>query len=584
MPIRSEQEGQARRRFEPAWAIALTAAVLIGLAAWRSTLGLSFLDDAYYSAVTLRLVQGARLFADEMYVQSLGFLAAVPFGKLWTMIFGTTGFVAAVRVFYVALASAVGFGIYKVLRPSFGRWAALAAVAVPLLAPPYNLLAVSYDTMAALGMTLALTLCFKALRDSSRWAAAGAGAAAAFACVSYPPLIVAALALLTAFAFVSRGRRLWPAMAGGAAVVAVGVGAWLLSRASITDFRLTYEFVFGAYSTAGPAGRLASQLGTLWKVLHHMWRLPLWAWYLPALALSVGGTYLAVRGAERSRLRSWLFAALPFALVIPVFANWSALHRGPSLRTLGANYLIAFILFALPGVFATLRQVSADIRRLVAMAVVAGPVGFIIVSMFTSAGISRGSGIVGLAPLAMVVVLWWSGEVGRLEIPLAEATAALALLLVMVVLLFGMSFNDGAPLTLHNTIASGPYEGVTTTDALAARVSAVEALTSKWVGPTTGVLFFEYPGGYVLQRGIMVTNAVWMNVGPVDRITIGYFNARRWPDVVFVPSGVLTPAGASTKSSAADPLLAALADRYHVVERSVATGFTVMVPNAGLGQ
>jgi hypothetical protein len=572
--------GSRARRSDPAWAIAIAVLALVALTAWRSTFGLSFLDDSYYAGVTLRLAQGARLFADEMYVQSLGFLAAVPFAKLWTAIFGMTGFVAAIRVFYVALASLVGAFMYRVLRPSFGRWAALAAVGAPLLAPPYNLLAVSYDTMAALGMMLALVLCFRALRDSSRWAAAGAGAAAAFACVSYPPFVLVAVTLLVTFAVLARDRRLTGSLAAGAAVVAFGFGAWLLSRASITDFQLTYEYVFGAYSTAGPGGRLASELGHLWEVLTRTWGVPLWAWYAPALGVSIGCAWISRSSPERRRMRALLAALLPVALAVEAFANWSALGRSATVETIGGNFLIAFVLFALPGIIAGLGTVSADVRRLLVIALPTGLVGFLVVSVLTSAGIVWASGIGGLAPLAMAAVAWWMGEVGRSEWRLAGAAAALGLLLVLAVLLFGTSFRDGAPLTLHQTIGSGPYAGITTTGALGERVAAFEQLTARWVRPATGVLFFEYPGGYVLQRGVMVTNAVWLNVGPVDRITIDYYDRMgRWPDVVFVPSSLLTSSGGSTESRAADPLLAALAARYHVVERSAATGYTVMLPD-----
>jgi hypothetical protein len=572
--------GRGRARIDPAWAIALTALILFALAAWRSTLGMTLLDDSYYAGVTLRLAQGARLFADEMQIQSLGFLAAVPFAKLWTALFGMTGFVAALRVFYVALAGVVGAFMYRMLRTSFGRWAALAAVAAPLLAPAYNLLAVSYDTMAALGMMLAVVLCFKALRDSSRWAAAGAGAAAAFACVSYPPFILVAVVLLVTFAVLARGWRLTGPMAIGAAVVAVGTGAWLLSRAPIADFRLTYEYVFGAYSTAGPSGRLLSELGHLWQTLAGRWGVPVWAWYAPAAAVSAGCAWSARGGPERQRPRGLLAALLPAALVLPAVANRFALGGGATFYTLGGSYLIAFVLFALPGIVAGLGTVSADTRHLLLLALPAGLVGFVLVSVFTSASILWASGVAGLAPLAMAVVAWWMGEVGRLESPLAEAAAALGLALVLVALLFGTSFKDGAPLTLHDTIRSGPYAGVTTTASLRRRVAAFEAVTAKWVGPTTGVLFFGYPGGYVLQRGVMVTNAVWLNVGPVDRITIDYYDRTgRWPDVAFVPSELLTATGASTESAAADPLLAALAARYHVVERAAAIGYTVMLPD-----
>ena len=161
-------------RFDSAWTVGLAAVFLLVLVAWRSTLGMSLFDDGFYAAATLRLAQGARLFVDEMFVQSTGFLVAVPFARAWTMLFGTAGFVVALRLFYVALAGAVALVVYRVFRPSFGRWAAFGGAAVPLLAPPFNLLAVSYNTMAALGLILALALSFRALRDTDRRAAAAA--------------------------------------------------------------------------------------------------------------------------------------------------------------------------------------------------------------------------------------------------------------------------------------------------------------------------------------------------------------------------------------------------------------------------
>ena len=86
------------------WLVMAVAVVIAGLATWRCTLGMSFMDDGYYAAGVVRLAQGARLFVDEMFVQSLGFLVAVPFAKVWLWLFGTTGIVAALRVLYVGLA------------------------------------------------------------------------------------------------------------------------------------------------------------------------------------------------------------------------------------------------------------------------------------------------------------------------------------------------------------------------------------------------------------------------------------------------------------------------------------------------
>jgi hypothetical protein len=567
-----------RFQLHVSWAVGVTAFVLVALAAWRSTLGMSFLDDAYYAAVTLRFAQGARLFADEMYVQSLGFLAAVPFAKAWVALFGTTGFVVALRLFYVALASAAALTMYRVLRPSFGCWAALAGAALPLLAPAYNLLAVSYDTMAVLGMLLGLTFAFKAVRDSSCASAVAAGGFAAFACVSYPPLVVGAAAMLLAFGLVARDRRLTGAMATGAGVTVVAFLAWLSTQASLADLMRTYAYGVGAYSVVGPGGRLGFQLGKLWLVLNRVWGLPIWAWSVPALFAGIAIAWLAVSHPEREGLRGWVAGLLPLAVALPIVPNWAALG-GANVGTLGGNYLTAFVWFCLPGIAVGMWKGPASVRRLLALALPAGIAGFLIVSLSTSASLDRASGVVGLAPLVLASVVWWASEVRTLSRPALGVAAVLTLIVAGVALLFGSSFNDAPPLTLRHTIASGPCLGITTTDRLAGRVSAVERLTGKWVGPSTGVLVFGIPGPYMLQRGVMVTNAVFLHIGPVDQATIDYFDRiGRWPDVALVPADLITPAGSSSQTASADPLLAALASRYRVVERSPAARLVVMVP------
>ena len=90
VPSQATPGGGRGPRFDRAWVIAVAGSVLALLAAWRCTLGMTFVDDGYYAATTVRLAQGARIFVDEMFVQSLGFLAAIPFARIWLWIFGET--------------------------------------------------------------------------------------------------------------------------------------------------------------------------------------------------------------------------------------------------------------------------------------------------------------------------------------------------------------------------------------------------------------------------------------------------------------------------------------------------------------
>jgi hypothetical protein len=114
------------------------ALVVVCLIALRSTFGVSFYDDSHYVTVCLRMSQGARPFADEMSVQSLGFLPATAFVWVYTHLAGTTGLVTAFRLFYVALATGVGYFTYSRLRETFHPLVAALAVALPLLCPPFN--------------------------------------------------------------------------------------------------------------------------------------------------------------------------------------------------------------------------------------------------------------------------------------------------------------------------------------------------------------------------------------------------------------------------------------------------------------
>jgi hypothetical protein len=162
----------------PRWHTLAGAGVVVTFvlfAAWRASLGISFLDDAYNAVMTLRLAQGARVFADEMTTQALGFLLAVPFARLWTALFGMAGFVLALRLFYVAVAAAVGYVIYRALRPSFGAGVAALAAWLPLLAPPYNIFGVSYNTMPILAFSAAAALSLAGRRHTRRRPDQGGG-------------------------------------------------------------------------------------------------------------------------------------------------------------------------------------------------------------------------------------------------------------------------------------------------------------------------------------------------------------------------------------------------------------------------
>jgi hypothetical protein len=589
------------------------AAVVVALAVWRATLGISFFDDGSYVTLPLHFAQGARPFADEMTAQGLGFLLAVPFVKVWTALFGTSALVLASRLFYVVLASGVGYVIYRALRPTFGSWVTAIAVAVVLLAPPYNVMAVSYNTVAVLAFAAATALAWQAVRDGDRRAAAAAGVAAAAGAVSYVSLAPVALALVCTLLVVGWRRRVAPVFL----IVLVGAGTLfgclLLLLVSPHTVAVALRYSSDVWGTnRSLTDRTSVLLTHLRVVLTGRWLIPMWI-------LAV----LACVPWFSPRVRVVALALLPLAAT--VLPAWH--HRADRtmffgrfgtacLVTISAGLLVPVVFWAVHGAVRAHRRAAMDetardsrsaaareagnepqsaaareagnephlaaareagtdhwpdrwpdALRLLALAAPPALVGFVVVALSTSSGWYRALAFVGLAPLTIVLVAGWGRTVRRDGGRLIFAPAAGALVLVLLVALFASSFKDGASWSLTHRIWHGPLAGIATSDQRAAEIAAVEAQGRRRVRPHDRVLVFNSPLAYVLVGGRMFTNADWLQSGHSDQVTVDYFARKhRTPDVVFLSSGIAARSGGPALTNTNDPLVRFLAAHYRVVE------------------
>jgi hypothetical protein len=560
--------------------LAALAVALAAAAAWRATLGISMFDDGQYASLTLRLAQGARPFADEMTTQALGFLFAAPFARLWTALLGTTGLVLALRWFFVVVAAGAAYAIFRALRPTFGAAPSMLAAVAPLLAPPYNILGLSYNTMAMLGFMLACALGLAAVRDSSPRAAALAGVAAAVAGISYLPLSVGTAVFLAAFALVARDRRLVLWSLAGAGATAALFAVWLLAVVSPSQIRAAL-----AYSSEVLAGH--RDPGERVRLVYDAVRVSVTSPYaLPMWLLAVSASLSRVPG----RLRALAAAAIPVAAAVPGVVQLTDDDPRLVFGMLGAAYVIYLALGLVAPVVAWAARGrdaapgwSRDVLRLLALALPVGIVDMLLVAYFTTAGWHWGVPAGGAAPLVMALVaawaLWIQDEAGAL----ALASAAAGLVTILVVLLFSTSFKDGAPLALDTRVTSGACAGVVTSRDRARRIAAIEDAGRRWVPQGGRVLFVGGPLGYVLVDARMATNAVWLAVGPTDRATLDYYQrGGAYPDAAFVASSMLEREGAAgtdraTQPMRYDPLLGYLEREYRSIEETAA-GFFVYVP------
>jgi hypothetical protein len=367
-------------------------------------------------------------------------------------------------------------------------------------------------------------------------------------------------------------------MALGAAAVAGAFAAWVLATTSLAEMGTAYDFVMGSWSrTAGPVTGNRSEVH-LWRFLGNLiqiWVVPIFMWFIPAAVISYWTTFFGA-APGRARARGIALIALPVSLVLPMFANWAA--RGfllSSLGTIGGNFLIAFVVFMAAPMFTSLLRMEGDQRRdMLLMALPAGILGFAVIIMSSSADIFWASGIVGLGPIVIAVIVWWAVELGKTFGPNAEAISVASLLLALLVLLFGYGFQTGgAPLDLPDTVKTGAYAGVQMSAQRAAEVEDLTRLAAKWVGPNTTVTVVDMPGAYLITGGIPLTNVVWLDPGPFDAFTVDYLDrAGRWPDVVFVP---LSRLNVPAEVIEASPFLSIVVKRYTLSERSQVSGVAV---------
>lgn len=533
------------------------AFVVVALAAYRASLGASFYDDTYYVTSAVRLAQGARLFVDEMSLQALGQVPVVPFVKAWMALFGLSGLVLATRLLYVVVATGVVAIVSRLVRPTFTSPAAGLALAVVLLAPAYNLLAPSYNTIAVLAFTLAIACCFAALRDDRLWLCALGGAAAALGSVAYPPLAFGALTLLLTFALLARSTRHTAAAIAGGLAVAAPTAAYILTSASLDDIRTALAYTSSVVgSLSSPLAHLAYVLSSSALALLDPLLLPMWA-----LAL------IACLPVVRSGVRAWCLAAIPIAAAVPGLVLIAKGAPGLHFGTSSSAWLLTCVAgTAAPALMHAVRTRATARLRLTLLALPSSIVGTVIVALVTSSSWTRGMAIVGLAPLAFVLLACWAAAITELGGRAATMSGTAAVLLTALLILFATAFGDAPIGTPRTLVTSGPYAGITMGNERRLQIEELVTAGKTFVSPDSTVVFLGQRAVYMLVGGRPYTNVTWLIPRRSDSASLTYY-ARHGglPQVAFVDDVDVRHEGGYAKAPAVDPMLARIMADYTLV-------------------
>lgn len=163
------------------FALFFAAAVIFAL--WKCPFGFGSYDDAFYLTIPHRLSMGDVLFADEWHVSQMAGLITTPLVWLYRTAAGSTdGLLLAARYAYVVFHGLASLFFY--LRTRKYGLAAVAASISWFLFAPYDIMALSYNTMA-MDFILVSGLLLAACEKRWCWALSGVCLAGAVLCCPY---------------------------------------------------------------------------------------------------------------------------------------------------------------------------------------------------------------------------------------------------------------------------------------------------------------------------------------------------------------------------------------------------------------
>lgn len=127
---------------------------------YKAKLGMGSRDEHFYITLGYRFYQGDALFYDDTHIaQMIGFFIT-PLVYLFRLIKGSNeGIVLGFRYFYILFTLFIGLCIYLKFRKEYHYYALLAAC-VYMLFTPFQIMALSYNTMSV-GFLLLALLCYK---------------------------------------------------------------------------------------------------------------------------------------------------------------------------------------------------------------------------------------------------------------------------------------------------------------------------------------------------------------------------------------------------------------------------------------
>ena len=195
---------KTRRRQDIIFFFVLLAALIFSV--WKSDKGFADIDEGFYLTLPIRFLQGDSLLVDEWNMSQFSGLLLLPFMAAYNALFDSTdGIILVFRWIYIAVQLLFSLYIYSCLRDRRG---ALWAVIPFMFYAPFNIMALSYNSMGIQSLTAALSSLCCSKESRLRLVVAGLFFAASVLCNPYLSVVYLIYALYTAAVFFLRKVRL----------------------------------------------------------------------------------------------------------------------------------------------------------------------------------------------------------------------------------------------------------------------------------------------------------------------------------------------------------------------------------------
>lgn len=290
---------------------------------WKSRYGTGAYDEPFYLTMPHRILKGDGMFSEEWNFGQFSAFLMLPVMKLYLLVKGTTeGIILGFRHIYVVFQLLCAIVIYVNLRKKEFGW--LAAWIVCLFCP-YDIMALSYNTMGMAFMTIVGVLLSKTDKNKKKTLfAVGVLFAAAVLCNPFLAILYFVYTLLV-FGFLGLDRfagknkeavregnislKAWVCMTAGVLLLAAVFVITVLSGSTVQDLLKNIPLLM-----QDPEHTSRSVFAVTQVYLFSFWNV--YRWFLPVWAVLLFMSYLCRKDGGKRKI---CFALVSFSVILSLF-------------------------------------------------------------------------------------------------------------------------------------------------------------------------------------------------------------------------------------------------------------------------